>query len=128
MPQQRCGDSRPKCECERLDEHWQDIAEDYERIYSLSGGNENTSRDLREVFEDRLSRQMPSQGDSGQSVTDPSLLRQTNLPFDVDAELIVFGKTVPSAVVSVAGRPVKLREMVHSLSEWNYQTKGKCFL
>jgi len=97
-------------ECERLDEHWQDIAEDYERIYSLSGGNENTSRDLREVFEDRLSRQMPSRGDSGQSVTDPSLLRQTNLPFDVDAELIVFGKTVPSAVVSVAGRPVKLRE------------------
>lgn len=97
-------------ECERLDEHWQDIAEDYERIYSLSGGNENTSRDLREVFEDRLSRQMPSRGDSGQSVADPSLLRQANLPFDVDAELIVFGKTVPSAVVSVAGRPVKLRE------------------
>ena len=28
----------------------------------------------------------------------------------MDAELIVFGKTVPSAVVSVAGRPVKLRE------------------
>lgn len=30
--------------------------------------------------------------------------------FDVDAELIVFGKTDPSAVVSVAGRPVKLQE------------------
>ena len=97
-------------ECERLDEHWQDIAEDYERIYSLSGGNENTSRDLREVFENRLSRQMPKGGESSQSVADPSLLRQTHLPFDVDAELIVFGKTDPSAVVSVAGRPVKLQE------------------
>lgn len=97
-------------ECERLDEHWSDIAEDYERIYSLSGGNNNTSKDLRDVFEDRLSKQMPVRGENGQSITDPSLLRQAHLPFDVDAELIVFGKTVPSAVVSVAGRPVKLRD------------------
>ncbi len=97
-------------ECERLDEHWKDIAEDYERIYSLSGGNDNASKDLKEVFQDRLSLQMPGRSESGQSVADPSLLRQANLPFDVDAELIVFGKTIPNAVVSVAGRPVKLRE------------------
>lgn len=97
-------------DCERLDEHWSDIAEDYERIYSLSGGNNNTSKDLRDVFEDRLSKQMPSRGENGQSIAEPSLLRQAHLPFDVDAELIVFGKTVPSAVVSVAGRPVKLRD------------------
>ncbi|MCH1496153.1 MAG: Rho termination protein, partial [Rubripirellula sp.] len=90
--------------------HWSDIAEDYERIYSLSGGNNNTSKDLRDVFEDRLSKQMPSRGENGQSIAEPSLLRQAHLPFDVDAELIVFGKTVPSAVVSVAGRPVKLRD------------------
>ncbi|TWU30964.1 DUF4912 domain-containing protein [Novipirellula artificiosorum] len=96
-------------ECERLDEHWSDIAEDYERIYSLSGGYDNDAGDLKEVFEDRLQRPMPSRGDQGQMVADPSLLRQTRLPFKVDAELIVFGKTTPNATVSIAGRPVKLQ-------------------
>ena len=97
-------------ECERLDEHWRDIAEDYERIYSLSGGYESDTGDLKEVFEERLHRSMPLRGDQGQTVTDPSLLRQTKLPFVVDAELIVFGKTIASASVQVAGKPVKLQK------------------
>ncbi len=96
-------------ECERLDEHWRDIAEDYERIYSLSGGYEQDSGDLKDVFEERLHRQMPQKGEQGQVVGDPALLRQAKLPFKVDAELIVFGKTAPGASVMVAGRPVKLQ-------------------
>ncbi len=96
-------------ECERLDEHWRDIAEDYERIYSLSGGYDTDGGDLKEIFEERLRRPMPLRGDQGQTVADPALLRQSKLPFDVDAELIIFGKTVSSASVMVAGRPVKLQ-------------------
>lgn len=96
-------------ECERLDEHWCDIAEDYERIYSLSGGYDSDGGDLREIFEERLRRPMPLRGEQGQTVADPALLRQAKLPFDVDAELIIFGKTVASASVLVAGRPVKLQ-------------------
>tara|TARA_R110002049_G_scaffold2750_2_gene21751 strand:+ start:627200 stop:628486 length:1287 start_codon:yes stop_codon:yes gene_type:complete len=96
-------------ECERLDEHWRDIAEDYERIYSLSGGYETAAGDLKEMFEERLRRTMPVRGDQGQTVSDATLLRQTKLPFDVDAELIVFGKTISGASVSVGGRPVKLQ-------------------
>lgn len=96
-------------ECERLDEHWRDIAEDYERIYSLSGGYDTDAGDLKEIFEERLRRPMPLRGEQGQTVTDPALLRQTKLPFDVDAELIIFGKTESSASVMVAGRPVKLQ-------------------
>ena len=96
-------------ECERLDEHWRDIAEDYERIYSLSGGYDTDDGDLREIFEERLHRSMPLRGDQGQTVTDPTLLRQSKLPFFVDAELIVFGKTISSASVQVAGKPVKLQ-------------------
>lgn len=96
-------------ECERLDEHWRDIAEDYERIYSLSGGYDTDEGDLKEVFEERLRRTMPLRGDQGQTVTEPALLRQSKLPFEVDAELIIFGRTIATASVLVAGRPVKLQ-------------------
>ncbi|WDQ17587.1 DUF4912 domain-containing protein [Rhodopirellula sp. P2] len=96
-------------DCQRLDEHWQDIAEDYERIYALSGGYESRSNDLREVFEDRLQRKMPHRNDSGSTTGDPSLLRQTKLRLDVEAELIVFGKADPTASVMVGGHPVKLQ-------------------
>jgi hypothetical protein len=96
-------------ECERLDEHWRDIAEDYERIYSLSGGYDTDGGDLKEMFQERLRRPMPLRGEQGQTVADPALLRQSKLPFDVDAELIIFGKTAASASVMVAGRPVKLQ-------------------
>lgn len=94
-------------ECERLDEHWSDIAEDYERIYSLSGGYDANGGDLKEMFEDRLHRSMPLRGESGGTRANPTLLRESKLIFDVDAELIVFGKTNPSASVMIAGKPVK---------------------
>lgn len=97
-------------DCERLDEHWQDIAEDYERIYALSGGFESGSGELREAFEDRLQRRMPHPVESGSMTADPSLLRQSRLRLDVEAELIVFGKTDPTASISVSGRPVKLQK------------------
>ena len=96
-------------ECERLDEHWRDIAEDYERIYSLSGGYDQQSGDLKDIFEERLHRPMPQKGDQGQVVGDSSLIRQSKLPFIVDAELIVYGKTSANASVMVANRPVKLQ-------------------
>jgi len=96
-------------ECERLDEHWRDIAEDYERVFSLSGGYDSDTGDLREVFEERLRRPMPCRGDKGQTVAEPSLLRQAKLPFVVDAELIVFGKAAPNSSVTVAQKPVKLQ-------------------
>ncbi|MEL6107103.1 MAG: DUF4912 domain-containing protein, partial [Planctomycetota bacterium] len=96
-------------ECERLDEHWHDIADDYERIYSLSGGCDEDGGDLKEMFEERLHRAMPSKSSEGQSVADATVLRQTKLPFQVDAELIVFGQTSSGSSVSLGGRPVKLQ-------------------
>ncbi len=96
-------------ECDRLDEHWRDIAEDYERIYSLSGGYDTDNGDLKEMFEERLHRTMPIRGEQGQTISEPALIREMKLPFEVDAELIIFGTTSPNASVSVAGRPVKLQ-------------------
>jgi hypothetical protein len=96
----------------RLDRHWRDIAEDYERIYSLSGGYEpNSSGDLKEMFEERLQRQMPTRSEDGlSSDTEAALDRHRSLPFEVDAELIVYGSTIPGATVLLSGEPVKLRE------------------
>jgi uncharacterized protein len=96
-------------ECERIDENWSDIAEDYERIYSLSGGYDSEDGDLRELFEERMHRSMPFRGCDGQTVSDPTLLKQCNLPFAVEAELIVFGKSQPGSVVSISGNPIKTK-------------------
>jgi len=96
----------------RIDEHWRDIAEDYERIYSLSGGlDSNGADDLKEVFEDRLKRSMPNRNDgtNAGSDTDAALDRHRALPFEVDAELIIYGSTIPGATVMLGGEPVKLR-------------------
>ena len=96
----------------RIDDHWRDIAEDYERIYSLSGGfDSNGDDDLKEVFEERLKRPMPTRGDAfgAGSDTDAALDRHRALPFEVDAELIIYGSTVVGATVMLGGEPVKLR-------------------
>ena len=100
----------PIGQCERLDSHWQDIADDYERVYSLSGGYDDGDDDLREMFESRMHRVMPSRAADGSTIAAPSLLKQTKLPFEVDAELIVFGKTSPGTAVSIAGTPVKAND------------------
>jgi uncharacterized protein len=96
-------------ECERIDENWSDIAEDYERIYSLSGGYDSEDGDLRDMFESRMHRSMPFRNSDGQTVNDPTLLKQSNLPFAVDAELIVFGKSQPGSAVSISGNPIKTK-------------------
>lgn len=96
--------------CDPIDGHWQDIAEDYERVFSLSGGhNEGTAKDLRDVFEERLKRPMqtPNGRPMGES-PDLALRRERELPFEVDAELIVFGSTAQGSAVSLGGEPVKL--------------------
>src|SRR6056297_894413 len=95
-----------------IDGHWQDIAEDYERVFSLSGGhNEGTAKDLREVFEERLRRPMTTpDGQRMGDAADISLRRQRELPFEVDAELIVYGSTAQGSTVSLGGEPVKLNE------------------
>lgn len=64
---------------------------------------------MRDMFEERLHRAMPLRGEQGRTMADPALLRESHLPFDVDAELIVFGKTASNASVTVGGRPVKLQ-------------------
>jgi hypothetical protein len=95
-----------------IDENWSEIAENYEKIYSLSGGyaDEGDSGDLQELFEERLRRPMGAPlvgrfGEGAQSI----LNKDRNFAFEVDAEMIIYGATKANARVTIGGEPVKLR-------------------
>ena len=92
-----------------IDNNWSDIAEDYERVYAMSGGGKAStdSRELKELFEERLRRPM--------NATLPAVnihrVSDTEevLSFDVDAEMIIYGKTEKDAALTLNGKPLKLR-------------------
>jgi hypothetical protein len=90
-----------------IDENWTDVAENYEKVFNQSGGNEvKGNRELKKIFEEQLRRPMNSpvvaRYGTGRNHKD-----QFN--FQVDAELIIFGSTRPDATVTLKGEPVKLR-------------------
>ena len=94
-----------------IDENWNAIAQDYEKIYALSGGynEERSSGELQELFEERLRRPMgPTSSRYGMGA-ERLINRHKNFQFVVDAEMIVFGSTSPDARVTLSGEPVKLR-------------------
>lgn len=87
--------------------HWEDIAENYQKFFSQSGGYndcQNTD-ELRRMFEEQLQRPM----DAPNLTHVSSAYRRGNLDFDVDAELIVFGSVEPNTKVSIAGDPVQVQ-------------------
>jgi hypothetical protein len=95
-----------------IDENWTDVAENYERVYALSGGysEDNQSGELQELFEERLRRPMaPAATAQFGSGAERVLNRHRDLEFHVDAEMILYGRTKPDAKVTLAGEPIKLR-------------------
>ena len=96
-----------------IDENWTDVAENYERIYALSGGNDETAGNsaLQELFEERLRRPMnaPVITPFGPGTDGLSMRRRREFQLELDAELIVFGKTESNATVTLLGDPVQLR-------------------
>ncbi len=93
-----------------LNENWQEVAEDYDRVFALSGGNEreHTDSELRELFEERLRRPMGSPVVARFGIAGLCGKRE-ELPFEVDAELIVYGSTATDAHVTLSNEPLKLR-------------------
>ncbi len=95
-----------------LDGNWLGVEEDYDRIFALSGGYEdNADSNLKEVFEERLRRPMgrPQANRFGLGASVIGTERR-DLSFQVDAELVVFGATDPSARVSLKGEPIQIRD------------------
>jgi len=94
-----------------IDENWNSVAKDYEKIYALSGGynEERSCGELQELFEERLRRPMgPSSTRYGVGA-ERLMNRHKNFRFDIDAEMIIYGATTVDARVTLAGEPVKLR-------------------
>jgi hypothetical protein len=96
-----------------LDENWSDIdAKKADRIYAMSGGFDPTasSLELKQLFEERLRRPLgsPAVTSFGSGGLMPAG-RGRKFWFQLDAELIVYGATEPTARVTLQGEPVKLR-------------------
>ncbi|MFP6619821.1 MAG: DUF4912 domain-containing protein [Pirellulaceae bacterium] len=95
-----------------IDENWTDATENYEKIYALSGGHDEgqATSELQELFEERLRRPMGSPlvtryAGSGTRIHGG----KRDFVFAVDAEMIIFGSTMPDAHVTLLGEPVKVR-------------------
>jgi hypothetical protein len=88
---------------------WAVLADEYERVYALSGGYDETidTSELREVLEDRLRR--PLGGSVIQRLgagVEGQVEHRSRFAFHVDAELVVFGHIHPGYQVSIRGEPV----------------------
>jgi hypothetical protein len=95
-----------------IDENWTDVAENFDKIYAMSGGysTDNNSLELQELFEERLRRPMGSPMVTRYGSGLEGLFPQTQeFKFEVDAEMIVYGVTSPNSHVSLRGEPVRLR-------------------
>ncbi len=93
-----------------LDNNWADISSDYEHFYAMSGGYEpNTdTRELQAVFEEKMRRPMnpPDFVRLGSGIGG----KRTEFPFEVDAQMVVYGATAPTANVTFGGEPIRLED------------------
>lgn len=96
-----------------IDSHWSGEAEDFERIYVLSGGyaDEHLSGELQHMFEDRLQRPVGSANTSRYGLgTDRLLTKTPDFTFQIDMEAVIYGRTKPNAHVTISGEPIRLRD------------------
>ena len=98
---------------DKIDENWADVQEKFEKIYSVSAGFEQSgsSADIKKMFEERLKRPLasptvPGMGSGGIAFAGP---KGRKFWFHLDAELIVYGATEPTAKVNIRDEQVQLR-------------------
>jgi hypothetical protein len=101
----------PAGSSDSLDENWTHVAENFDKIYAMSGGYDETgtSGELQELFEERLRRPMGSPMTTRYGAGLNGFAKKPEFHFEVDAELIVYGTTKPDAHVTLQGEPVRVR-------------------
>lgn len=97
---------------ENFDQNWNEIAQDCDRIYALSGGYsvENHTEELREVIEEHLQRplgpplsaRLANSNGNGDG-------KNRHLQLEIDTELVIFGLSEPGAHVTLRGEPVRVQ-------------------
>jgi hypothetical protein len=94
-----------------IDENWSETdAKQADRLYAMSSGFEQSAGDtraLKEFLEERFRRPLHAQGI--QNTPTMPAPKDRKFFFNIDAEMIVFGRTVAGARVTIQGEPVKLR-------------------
>ncbi len=95
-----------------IDENWADFdGESARRIWAMSAGFDPSasSLELKQLFEERLRRPIGSPAVTSFGSGALQFGKQRGFWFQLDAELIVYGATEPSAKVTLQGEPIKLR-------------------
>lgn len=95
-----------------IDDNWSDLdTEKARRIFAMSSGFDPSasSLELKQLFEERLRRPMGSPSVTSFGSGALQYGKPRTFWFQMDAELIVYGATEPSARVTLQGEPVKLR-------------------
>jgi uncharacterized protein len=95
-----------------IDENWADF--DFakaDKIFAMSGGFDPgaSSLELKQLFEERLRRPMGSPAVTSFGSGAFQYGKERKFWFQLDAELIVYGATEPTAKVTLQGEPIKLR-------------------
>lgn len=96
-----------------FEKNWVGTAEDFDRIYALSGGykEDEEHSELKELFEEQLQRPMGQASPAarfGMGAGRIDRAHQRGFCFQVDAELVVFGVTEPDAQITLRGEPVRI--------------------
>jgi uncharacterized protein len=94
---------------EALDAGWEKDPKKAERILAMSTGFESSMHpELKAVFEERLKRPLGAPKDTafGTGATPPGSVKK--FFFDIDAKLIVYGRTDPTAHLTLGNDPIDL--------------------
>jgi hypothetical protein len=94
----------------RSEGHFRSVREECDRILAMSGGaNGASSEALQRFFEEKFRRPLSAGSLSNYGSGALGSFGSRSFHFELNAELVVFGKTVPDAHVTVGGEPVRLR-------------------
>lgn len=117
--------------CEELDTNWEELAENVEKIYALSGGadEEHSDGELREMLEQRFNRPvgMPMAARLGLVADQFSGKANRDFGLNIEVEMIIYGSTKAGSYVTLSGEPVKLREDGTFLVKMDFPDKRQIF-
>ena len=96
-----------------VDGNWAGVAEDYDRIYAMSGGygGDGNHSELKDVFERQLRRPMGTPMTTRFGLgADTVGCDRAEFSLEIDAEIVVYGATEPGAHVTLKGEPIRLKK------------------